>query len=238
MHLNLTLCLSIYFLQVEKIGLSFESITHYLGSYKYHVLEETRATLCSSMELIHQAPYGKVAGLKLAKPFNNKNGNETDNPSKNKLYNLNIEGWENRFIHRGEPYKTLPGDVLVLADCKPESVNDLQRFGRTWCFLTIVWTGDENDGENADSVYLKVKASQDLDLNELRYKSLFIVFLTNVGSYRKIWSGLHITDGNLNLVKQILCNGDDRVRNMISTFSISVLLSSYCYILSYNLMLI
>ncbi|PNX96084.1 regulator of nonsense transcripts-like protein, partial [Trifolium pratense] len=195
---------------VEKIGLSFQSINHYLGSYKYPILEETRASLCSSMEVIDQAPYGRVAGLQLAKPFKKKNDDEMDKPLKNKLYNLKIDGWKNRFV-RGEPYKTLPGDVLVLADCKPESANDLQRFGRMWCFLSIVKT-DENDGDNVDSVCHKVIASQDLDLDELIYKSLYIVFLTNVGSNRKIWSALHMTSGNLKLFKQILCKSDDMVK--------------------------
>jgi senataxin len=166
------------------------------------------------MELIYQAPYGRVVGLKLAKPFNKKNENEMEKPVRNKLYNLKIDRWENRFVHRGEPYKTLPGDVLVWADCKLESANDLQRFGRMWCFLSIVKT-EENDGENIDSVCFKVIASKDLDLDELRYKSLYIVFLTNVGSNRKIWSALHMTSGNVKLFKQILCNSDDLVSNLM-----------------------
>lgn len=131
------------------------------------------------MELIYQAPYGKVLGLKEAKPFDKRNGNETD-----KMYNMKIDGWEKRFVHGREPYKTLPGDVLVLADYKPESVNDLQRYGRMCCFLTIVNTDDEN--EDMVSVSFKVKASKDLYFDELKNKSLFVVFLTNVASYRKI----------------------------------------------------
>ncbi|GAU46271.1 hypothetical protein TSUD_174470 [Trifolium subterraneum] len=195
--------------KIEKNGLSFQSIDHYLRSYRYLVLEETRATLCSSMELIYQAPYGRVVGLKLVQTFNKKNDIEMDKPFKNKLYNLKIDRWENRFIHREEPYKTLPGDVMVLADCKPESANDLQRFGRMWCFLSIVKPEDENDGENIDCVCFKVTASKDLDLDELRNKSLYIVFLANVGSNRKIWTGLHMTSGNSKLFKQILCTDED-----------------------------
>ncbi|XP_045797847.1 uncharacterized protein LOC123892041 [Trifolium pratense] len=215
--------------KVEKIGLSFQSIDHYLESYKYLVLEETRATLCSSMELIYQAPYGRVVGLKLLKSFNKKNDNEMEKPLKNKLYNLKIDRWKNRFIHRGEPYKTLPGDVLVLADCKPESANDLQRFGRMWCFLKIVMTEDENDGENMDSVCFKVTASKDLDIDELRNKSLHIVFLTNVGANRKIWSGLHMTGGNLKLFKQILCTDeDDDVKGICGCTSLSNALRNDC----------
>jgi hypothetical protein len=184
------------------------------------------------MEHIYRAPYGRVVGLKLAaKPFNKNNDNEMDKPFKNKLYDLKIDHWENRFIHRGEPYKTLPGDVLVLADCKPESANDLQRFGRMWCFLSIVNIEDENDGENIDSVRFKVTASKDFDIDELRNKSLYIVFLTNVASYRQIWSCLHMTSGNLKLFKQILCTDDDVVSNLISTFfsSFSFILASFHY---------
>jgi senataxin len=153
-----------------------------------------------------------------------------EKPVRNKLYNLKIDRWENRFVHRGEPYKILPGDVLVLSDCKPESANDLQRFGRMWCFLSIVKTA-ENDGENMDSVCFKVIASQDLDLDELRNKSLYIVFLTNVASYRQIWTGLHMTSGNLKLFKQILCTDDDVVSILISTFfsSFRFILASFHY---------
>ncbi|KAL5077780.1 hypothetical protein RYX36_016764 [Vicia faba] len=203
--------------QVDKIGLSFDSTSHYLGSYKYPLLEETRATLSSSMELICQAPYGKVLGLKEAKPFDNRNGDETEKTFKDKMYNLKIDGWEKRFVHGREAYKTLPGDVLVLTDYKPESVNDLQRYGRMWCFLSIVKTDDDN--ENMDSVSFKVKASKNLYLDQLKYKSLFVVFLTNVGSYRKTWTCLHMNHGNLKLFKQILSTSNDEVKGSCDCIS-------------------
>ncbi|KAH1189210.1 TPR and ankyrin repeat-containing protein 1 [Glycine max] len=179
--------------KVQKIDLSFQSIDHYVQSYAYPLLEETRAQLCSSMEIIHQAPYTEVIGIKEAKPL------------QNKLYNLKIDGWKNRFSHHGgEPYRTLPGDVLILADYKPEAVRDLQRIRRLWCFASTVWT-TEDEG---DSTSLKVKASKDIDLEERRNKTLFLIFLTNVNPNRRIWGALHMP-GNLKLLRQILCSRDD-----------------------------
>ena len=86
-----------------------------------------------------------------------------------------------------------------------------QRINKKRTFISKV----ENDGENMDSVCFKVIASKELDLDELRYKSLYIVFLTNVGSNRKIWSALRMTSGNVKLCKQILCNSDDLVSNLM-----------------------
>ncbi|PWA91180.1 tetratricopeptide repeat (TPR)-like superfamily protein [Artemisia annua] len=40
---------------------------------------------------------------------------------------------KNQFSERGkDAYHTLPGDLLIFVDGKPESVSDLQRVGRTW----------------------------------------------------------------------------------------------------------
>ncbi|KAK7333893.1 hypothetical protein VNO80_30674 [Phaseolus coccineus] len=179
--------------KVLKIELSFRSIDHYRGSYTYPFLEETRAQLCSSMEIIHQAPYAEVIGLKEAKPF------------QQKLYNLKINSWKNRFSHSGEPYKALHGDVLILSDYKPEAVEDLERMGRKWTFVSLVRkTEDEDD----DNIMLKVKASNEFDPADWRNKPLFLIFLTNLIPNKRIWAALHIP-GNLKILKQILCTKED-----------------------------
>ncbi|KAJ7942728.1 UvrD-like Helicase, ATP-binding domain, P-loop containing nucleoside triphosphate hydrolase [Quillaja saponaria] len=178
--------------QVENIAQSFESIHHYRGSYVYPLFEETRAKLCSSMEIISEAPFGKVVALEESKPYGAK------------LYDVKIDCWKNRFTDRGkEPYKTLPGDVLVLTDAKPETVHDLQRVGRSWTFLSVSKiTEDEN--EDVTSTYFKVNAPKEIDPNEWKQKSLFVVFLVNITTNRRIWSALQMS-GNLQLNKEILC---------------------------------
>ncbi|KAL2322364.1 hypothetical protein Fmac_026743 [Flemingia macrophylla] len=170
----------LFVIVVKKIELSFQSIDHYCGSFKYPLLEETRAQFCSSIEIIDQAPYAEVIAIQEAKPY------------ENKLYNLKIDSWESRFAH-----------ILILADYKPEAVKDLLSSGRFWSFVSAVWTTEEEC--DSISACLKIKASENIDMENLRNKTLFLIFLTNVNSNKRIWGALHMP-GNLKLLRKILCN--------------------------------
>nr|KYP36814.1 Helicase sen1 [Cajanus cajan] len=181
--------------KVEKIELSFQSIGHYLGSFYYPLLEETRAQLSSSMEIIYKAPYAEVIGL-------------VKDQEVDKLYRLKINSWKSSYGHHGEPYKTSPDDVLILADYKPQTVEDLQRVGRTWSFVSVVRIKKCVLEDRIMSPYIEVKTSKDIDTTELRQKPLFLVFLTNVSHNRRIWDEFHVPR-NLKLVKQILCTTDE-----------------------------
>ena len=126
---------------------------HYFGSYEYPLLEETRAQLCSSMEILFNAPFAEVISLEEARPYGTK------------LYDLKIDSWKNRFSGRGEdPYKTLPGDVFVLSVGKPETVNDLQRVGKWWTFLSVAKIPeDKNEGNDTISIdFLKLRHQKTL----------------------------------------------------------------------------
>ncbi|XP_044475819.1 uncharacterized protein LOC123203510 [Mangifera indica] len=102
--------------KVEKIPESFESVTQYFESFVYPLLEETRAQLFSPMETISSAPYANV---------------DVFRPHGPELHDVKIDYWRNRFSNNGkEPYKTLPGDILILADAKPETISDLERVGK------------------------------------------------------------------------------------------------------------
>ncbi|KAK7359560.1 hypothetical protein VNO77_01521 [Canavalia gladiata] len=183
--------------KVKRIDLSFNSIQHYFGSYMYPLLEETRAQLCSSMETLSSAPFAEVISLEEAKSHGNA------------LYKVKTVSWKNRFSRPGkELYKTLAGDVFILADFKPETVNDLQRVGRTWTFLLsagVVEDGLEDDDTEIMST-IKAVASKDIDLDEEGQKYLFIIFLTNIIPNRRIWNALHMSR-NLKLIKKTLCAG-------------------------------
>ncbi|KAF5747513.1 hypothetical protein HS088_TW05G00235 [Tripterygium wilfordii] len=180
--------------QVEKIPDTFESVDQYFKSYIFPLLEETRAQLCSSIEVISRAPYGEVIAFYESKPYGEK------------LYDITIESWRNRYSYRNkEPYKTLPGDILVLADSKPETVSDLQRMGRTWTFATVTSiVDDENEDDDSSSTSFKVKASVDPEVGDGLRKSLFVVFLINITPSKRIWRSLH-KDGNMKVIKEILC---------------------------------
>ncbi|KAJ0079982.1 hypothetical protein Patl1_24153 [Pistacia atlantica] len=93
------------------------------------------------------------------------------------IYDVKVDYWRNRFSNSGkEPYKTLPGDILVLADAKPETISDLERVGRMWSFLSVIKIPeDENENKtDSTSTYFKVKASRSIQVDD-RQKSLFII---------------------------------------------------------------
>ncbi|XP_038701351.1 uncharacterized protein LOC119998175 isoform X2 [Tripterygium wilfordii] len=179
--------------KVEKIPDTFESVVRYFNSYIFPFLEETRAQLCSSMEVISRAPYGEVIAFDESKPYGEK------------LYDIKIDYWRSRYSCRSkESYKTLPGDILVLADSKPETVSDLQRMGRTWTFATVTSIVDDENEDDSSSTSFKVKASVDPDVGDGLRKSLFVVFLINVTPSKRIWRSLH-KYGNTKVIQEILC---------------------------------
>ncbi|KAK2432084.1 P-loop containing nucleoside triphosphate hydrolase superfamily protein [Trifolium repens] len=190
--------------QVKCIELRFKSVGHYFGSYVYPLLEETRTQLCSSMEILQSSPYAEVVSLKEA----------PDN--KNRMfYNVRTNRWRNRSSGHGkEMYKTLTGDVFILADFKPEIVNDLQRTGKMWTLVVSAGVVEEETGDhNAELMSsFKILPSKDIDLDQVGQKSMFMIFLTNITPNRRIWEALHMSR-NSKLIHKILCAGDEVEEN-------------------------
>ncbi|KAF7142000.1 hypothetical protein RHSIM_Rhsim06G0167800 [Rhododendron simsii] len=186
---------NLYKNQVEKIPESFESVEHYLGSFVFPLLEETRAALFSSLDSVHEAPYAEVISLNESKPYGAS------------LFDIKVDSWRNRFNDLGkEPYKTLPGDVFVVSDVKPESVSDLQRVGRMWTFASVTgFTEEENEGDSS-STHFTVIASRDIEVKNGLRESLFVVFLTNITTNKRIWSALRIFNViTIKFFEEVLC---------------------------------
>lgn len=184
---------------MEKIPESFTSVQHYLGSYVYPLLEETRVQIRSSMEIIWRAPFAEVISFEESKPYGTN------------IYEVRADYWRNRYRDRGkEPYKTLPGDLLILADAKPETVSDLQRAGRSWALVSVTRISEDDDEEDSSSTSFKVKASKEFELKNGMQTSLFVVFLGNLTTNSRIWKALHMSR-NLNVINKVLCT-DSMVR--------------------------
>ncbi|XP_010246017.1 PREDICTED: uncharacterized protein LOC104589402 [Nelumbo nucifera] len=187
--------------QVEKIPETFLSVEQYLGSYRLPLIEETRAVLCESLEVMSKAPIAEVISLQECKPYGSL------------IYDIKVDSWKNKFGSGSrEPYKSLPGDIFLLTDVIPETVYDLQRYGRFCTFASIVKVEGEDPGvdfeveESGDmSLYLKVKASKAIEVKEGMQNSLFAVYLRNITTNKRIWMALHAL-GNLKVIKEILCS--------------------------------
>ncbi|EOY01170.1 P-loop containing nucleoside triphosphate hydrolases superfamily protein, putative [Theobroma cacao] len=153
------------------------------------------AAICSSMDIIAGAPYAEVRYLNEAEPHGTLS------------FDVNVDYWRNRFSDPvKEPYKTFPGDILVIADAKPETASDLQRVGRTWTFALVTNIPADDDEDNSSSTSFKVKALEDIASKDEMQNSLFVVFLRNVTTERRIWNALHMK-GNLKIIKELLPTG-------------------------------
>ncbi|TXG56681.1 hypothetical protein EZV62_017994 [Acer yangbiense] len=184
--------------KVQKIPETFQSVEQYFGSFVYPLLEETRAQLCSSFDTIEEAPYAQVVVLEKSHP---RYGSGS--------YNVKVDEWRNRFSSGKEPYKTLPGDVLILADAKLESASDLQRLGRMWTFVLVTKIPDEDEDE--DEIHyihfdfdFKIEASKGHQVDTDMRRSLFVFFLINIIPSKRIWNSLHKC-GNLKIINEVLC---------------------------------
>ncbi|GKD22510.1 hypothetical protein Tco_1224213 [Tanacetum coccineum] len=169
--------------KVENIPITFESEEHYLGSFVYPLLEETRSELATSIKVMDTAPFADILS------FNECTSGE------NMLYDVTVGPWENQYNERGkDAYHTVPGDLLILADGKPESISDLQRLGRTWAFSLVKHHEDESE-----SIKFRIKTSKPMEFQN----GLFVIFVLNLATQRKIWNSLHIRR-NLSIIKEIL----------------------------------
>ncbi|KAF4359496.1 hypothetical protein F8388_001540 [Cannabis sativa] len=180
---------SSYFVRVEKIPESFQSVEHYLGSFVYPLLEETRAQLYSSMDMLHRLPYAKAVAFDETKPHGEK------------VYQVQVDYWMNRFNDKSkQPYKTFPGDIMILVNAKPETFSDLERTGRSWSFLSVsciaenekmddssstTEDGNGNDSYSKSSTNFKAKSSKGFELDMQMKTSLFVVFLGNLTTNKK-----------------------------------------------------
>ncbi|XP_059650771.1 uncharacterized protein LOC132296602 [Cornus florida] len=184
--------------QVKEIPVSFQSVEHYLGSYVFPLLEETRAELASSMEILDTAPFAVFKECKIYGEL---------------LYDVKVDYWRNTFNDRAkEPYRTLPGDIFVISDVKPETISDLQRAGRTWTFASVTNITEDENEDDSTTTHFRIKASKDIEVG--MWKSMFVVFLMNITTSKRIWNTLHMFT-NMKIIKKILCS-DSVVRNTMA----------------------
>ncbi|CAH9101363.1 unnamed protein product [Cuscuta europaea] len=183
---------TLYRNQVEKIPDTFRSWDHYLCCYTFPLLEETRATVASSLEVMDKAPFAQVISFDLSKGH-----------GKSIYYKIKVESWKRRINDEGEHYKTLPGDLVVISDSKPETLSDLNRVGWNWTFSSVVNVTDGEDDDGNSSTYFKVKMPIDFGDVIGDHATIHIVFLANFTTSKRIWSALGMTR-NLNIISTVL----------------------------------
>ncbi|MCD9640561.1 hypothetical protein HAX54_025929 [Datura stramonium] len=170
---------------VERIPQSFESVDHYLGSFLLPLLEETRADIAASLKDIDKAPFAQLISFDEVKP----NGSL--------VFDVTVDYWKNKCSDGRVPYRTSPGDIVVISKAKPEAATDLQQSGY-WAFASVT---DVSEKENQQDVSFKVRVPS---CGFVKVACFHIVFLVNVMPFSRVWSALRMRK-NLNLLEQVLC---------------------------------
>ncbi|KAL8483086.1 hypothetical protein ACS0TY_025947 [Phlomoides rotata] len=193
---------NLYKFQVETIPESFESVDHYLASFVYPLLEETRSELASALETAYKAPFAEVTYCKESK-------------RDELLYSVKVDYWRNIKSDRGkEPYRTLPGDFVLLSDSNPERFLDFGRVDCSYTFASVTYiSGDDVDDDSTfSSSDFKLKTAGSIEVDDKRRKSLYVVYLTNMTTNKRIWRALKMRR-NLKIIEKVLTRNDLGERN-------------------------
>ncbi|KAF8025760.1 hypothetical protein BT93_F2559 [Corymbia citriodora subsp. variegata] len=177
--------------KVGSIPESFQSVEQYLASYIFPLLEETRASLCSTMQNVSRRPFAEVTGFA---------------EDKKNAYHVQVDHWRNRSTDHGkEPYKTLPGDVLMLTNAEPDTIPSLERFKGRWAFASVAEIVEDADGDAQTSTRFKVKAFLDNEVkDDPTWQKMYAVFVTNIVTNNRMWNVLH-RFRKLKIEKGVLC---------------------------------
>ncbi|KAL8483069.1 hypothetical protein ACS0TY_025932 [Phlomoides rotata] len=183
--------------KVKKIPESFESVDQYLASYVFPLLEETRFELASALETVYNAPYAEVTYFR---ELRHERGS----------YSVKVERWENRTSDRGkDPYRTLPGDFVLLSVLRPENVSDLMCAGWSYTFanVTTIYEDEHESGDNSTLCGFKLKTADGIDFENVKCESLYVIHLRNITTQKRIWSALRMRR-NLGIIEKVLTKND------------------------------
>ncbi|KAJ0614716.1 hypothetical protein HanIR_Chr02g0065531 [Helianthus annuus] len=148
----------LYKFQVEEVPLTFSSTTHYMNSFIYLLLEETRADMFSQLAGISQAPASPVFGLW-----------KMPTDSRKKMFY--------RMTLTGTKYDPMVGDLIALTQVKPKRIDDLARSNSPFLLAYVT-------NVIKSPMTIQVVSSNDLiesSLCEMKERpKAFVVYLTNL----------------------------------------------------------
>uniref|UniRef100_A0A0E0H5G8 UvrD-like helicase ATP-binding domain-containing protein n=1 Tax=Oryza nivara TaxID=4536 RepID=A0A0E0H5G8_ORYNI len=174
--------------KVEEIPRSFMSLDHYFKTYAAPLIEETRSDLCSCLELISEAPISKILSMEEA--------------GKSGLYFMDVDFWDNGAGFSSEAYTARNGDIFILSSMKPESADDLNRYGVTYCLAMVTEVSMDDEFQKG----FRVKVAKDVTLQEGFNRLRHAIFLNNIMTNLRIWKAICFDMGmnnNFTVIKSL-----------------------------------
>ncbi|XP_076954979.1 uncharacterized protein LOC143629638 [Bidens hawaiensis] len=167
--------------KVDEVPMTFSSTPQYMNSFKYLLLEETRADLLSKLTGISQEPASPISGLQRIPA-----GNHKEN-----LYNMSFN-WNK--------YEPRVGDLVALTRVKPKCIDNLGCSNNFFLTAYVTKVIDEKP------MTVKICSS---DLNEHNPFEIeerlegFVVYLTSLTTNMRIWEALNST-ANMHIIQRTL----------------------------------
>ncbi|KAK9724097.1 hypothetical protein RND81_05G047900 [Saponaria officinalis] len=165
--------------KVKRIPEVFSSTLEYITSFRLPLLEETRASLCSGIESVGQAPACEIIRIEYSKGYK---------PPKELYYNILTKKIKDFKINCGH-YDPEAGDLVVLTNTKPRRTEDLIKPDQPLLLALVSPTDDESD---MTRLLLSKDVGSDLcpRLGE-PVTRVFVTYLTNLITNMRIWKALH-----------------------------------------------
>lgn len=156
-------------------------------------MEETRASLCSGMESVGQAPACEVTRIEFSKDHK---------PPKELYYNI-LTRKISDFRNNGGHYEPEVGDLIVLTKTKPRRTEDLIKPGEP-LILALVSPMDE-DSDMTRLLLSKDVSSELWPRRDKPFIRMFATYLANLVTNMRIWKALFPDPlVSMNLVQKIL----------------------------------
>ncbi|KAL4593874.1 hypothetical protein ACB092_M008500 [Castanea dentata] len=181
----------LYKKQVRQIPQTFSSISEYMNSFIYPLIEETRADLLSSMSTLPLAPSCVILSFIQAKEYE---------PPKDYFYHVIFKSVSELENNNGA-YEPMVGDLIVLTDVRPKYIEDLDRPNRPFLVALVQRVKADNT--------LTILASKPILAEEQenkKMKNLYAVFMINMTTNIRIWRALNfeLKGENIDIIGKVL----------------------------------
>ncbi|KAK7305621.1 hypothetical protein VNO77_43527 [Canavalia gladiata] len=185
--------------KVKQIPRTFLSVHHYLNSFFFPLIEETRLDLCSSLKMVSEAPACEITDIAFSKEFN---------PPHDLLYQIEMKTTVD-IDKRGDTYEPEIGQIIALTNMRPICIDDLNKPENSYFIALIRKVKRKKNNEDVFKVQILASKSIKLEMylqNDDTYIYGFAVYLTNILTNMRICNALNSDPEGpgIHIIKQLL----------------------------------
>ncbi|XP_056694321.1 uncharacterized protein [Spinacia oleracea] len=200
-----------HILIVKQIPKSFSSVTDYLDSFIFPLIEEMREDLCSSLTLLSRAPTCEISCIEITEGYK---------PPDNLICTIDLKATD-CFEDNFEPYEPESGDLLALTNVRPKCLADIDSPKLPFLMALVQRVTEKNEEGYKLSVRLSKPIAPEVCILEKGCWVTFAVLLTNLTTNNRIWKALNLElgEGSFNIISNVLQKDPTVCRNCAICFS-------------------